>query len=95
MISCKNDCSTEHLCHIVIGERHIQLDMVNLFCEVLGASYEEVLSGTTQAEINKSEAPSIQDHDALEEFAQIISGCSDAKIHCLLDICWQIIELPR
>lgn len=88
-------CSTEHLCHIESGKRHIQLDMLNLFCEVLGVSYEEVLSGATQARINNAEASNVQDQDALEQFAQIISGCSDAKIHGLLDICWQVIELPR
>ena len=88
-------CSTEHLCHIEKGDRHMQLDMVDRFCERMEVSYQDVLQQSTSVPVGNVERNEDDEAWWKAEFEGIVVGCSDRKIRELLEICRRIAYLSR
>lgn len=88
-------CSPEHLCHIENGDRHMQLDMIEHFCEVMGVSYEDVLQHATSVPIAADAREEGDEPWWQAEFEGILAGCSDRKIREILDICRKIVRISR
>ena len=90
----KVNCPPEQISRYENGKRHLTLDMLNEICEQLDVSYEEILSGATDARISSDDSGSSPSW-AAEEFLRITAGCSDEAIRRLLEICDEVLSMPR
>ena len=88
--------TNEHLSHLERGRRRVQLDTLNRICELLDVPYEQLLEGAVDISIHADNTPSANARKtAAELFSDITSTCSEEKIAKLLNICRNILELPR
>ena len=84
--------SCEHWSRIESGVRHIPLHILDSFCKVTGASYAEVLLGTTDVPMVPS-APLDLRQDYEKQFAEIIAAYPDEVVERILEICRQAVCL--
>ena len=87
------NCPPESISRYENGRRKFSLEMLDEICQFLNVSYEELLSGVTTAKIRSD-----QQNDpnwAVEEFKQLICGCSDQTIRQLLNICAAVLNMPK
>lgn len=90
----KINCPHTSISRFENNKRKLSLELLNLICEELNISYEEILAGATDAKILTGEERN-EENWAAEEFARITSGCSEVTIRNLLDICSQIVSMPK
>ena len=84
--------SCEHWSRIESGVRHIPLHILDSFCKITGASYEEVLFGTTDVPITPN-APLEPRQYYERQFAEIIAAYPDEVVERILEICRQAVCL--
>ena len=87
-------CSTEHLCHIENGVRHIQFEMLNAVCLRLQVSFEDLLRGATDAQI-RSEQEQVNMDKYAKDFVDIVGNCSPEEVDQVLEICRKIVDMSR
>lgn len=90
----KINCPHESISRFENNKRQITFELLNSLCEELDISYEEILAGATDAKILTDEVRNGENW-AADEFARITAGCSDEAVRKVLDICNQILTMPK
>lgn len=90
----KINCPHTSISRFENNKRKLSLELLNSICEELDISYEEILAGATDAKVLSGEVRN-EENWAAEEFIRITAGCSDEAVRKLLDICNQIISMPK
>ena len=87
-------CATEDMSRYENGRRKIPLTTLNSICEVLDVSIEEMFTGITDARLHANDDKEAEDW-VYKEFARITSGCFEETVRSILNICAQILDMPK